>query len=161
MPTDASHPVYSRITDGNLAEFIFENINLPFDDEHNDGYIAFKIKTLPSNTLFTNQAQIFFDYNIPVLTNMAITEVSRLTGISDNKKYNPTISVYPNPVSDILYLSTIDRIEKIEIYDLSGRLIKSILTSDNRINIETLVKGMYLLKVYTNTTSGHAVIIKE
>jgi len=161
MPIDASHPVYTRITEGNLAEFIFENINLPFDDDHNDGYIAFKIKTLPTHMLFYNQAQKFSHYNFPFLTNMAITEVSRITGISDIEKYSPVISVYPNPVNDILNISTLDRIEKMEIYDLSGRKVKSIFTTDNRINIESLVKGMYLLKVYTNTTSGQAVIIKE
>ncbi|MBL0101347.1 MAG: hypothetical protein IPP49_16015 [Saprospiraceae bacterium] len=48
--TDASHEVYTRI-EGNKVEFIFENINLPFDDANNDGYIAFKIKTLPTLVL--------------------------------------------------------------------------------------------------------------
>ncbi|MBK9742659.1 MAG: hypothetical protein IPO94_06700 [Saprospiraceae bacterium] len=43
--TDASHEVYTRI-EGNKVEFIFENIQLPFDDANNDGYIAFKIKDL-------------------------------------------------------------------------------------------------------------------
>ncbi|MBK7525155.1 MAG: hypothetical protein IPI53_13685 [Saprospiraceae bacterium] len=42
--TDASHEVYTRIA-ANKVEFIFENIQLPFEDETNDGYVAFKIKT--------------------------------------------------------------------------------------------------------------------
>ncbi len=76
--TDASHEVYTRI-DGNKVEFIFENIQLPFDDANNDGYIAFKIKTLPSLVLgdsFKNLADIYFDYNFPIRTNEAQTTVA-------------------------------------------------------------------------------------
>ncbi|HEU0136453.1 MAG TPA: T9SS C-terminal target domain-containing protein, partial [Flavobacterium sp.] len=47
VPLHASHEFVTNIT-GNKAEFIFENINLPFDDANNDGYVAFKIKTKPT-----------------------------------------------------------------------------------------------------------------
>src|SRR5690606_3331849 len=43
---NGSHEFYSRIKE-NVVEFIFENINLPFDDQNNDGYVLFKIKTKP------------------------------------------------------------------------------------------------------------------
>ena len=48
IPTDASHSYITKISEGNKVEFIFENINLPFEDANNDGYIAFKIKTKPT-----------------------------------------------------------------------------------------------------------------
>jgi Leucine-rich repeat (LRR) protein len=48
VPTKASHSYVTKISDGNKVEFIFEKINLLFDDANNDGYIAFKIKTLPT-----------------------------------------------------------------------------------------------------------------
>lgn len=35
------------------------------------------------------------------------------------------------------------------------------IISDNRININTLTKGMYLLEIYTNVLSGKMIIIKE
>ncbi|MBL0101355.1 MAG: hypothetical protein IPP49_16055 [Saprospiraceae bacterium] len=76
--TDASHEVYTRI-EGNKVEFIFENIQLPFDDANNDGYIAFKIKTLPTLVLgdsLKNLADIYFDYNFPIRTNEAQTTVA-------------------------------------------------------------------------------------
>ncbi|MDN3675856.1 T9SS C-terminal target domain-containing protein [Flavobacterium paronense] len=44
VPLDSSHSFTTRIKDPNQLEFIFENINLPFDDANNDGYVAFKIK---------------------------------------------------------------------------------------------------------------------
>ena len=71
VPTNASHSFVTNISAGNKVEFIFENINLPFDDANNDGYIAFKIKTLPTlkvGDTFTNDANIYFDYNFPIVT---------------------------------------------------------------------------------------------
>jgi len=64
-PLDASHPMRTQIT-GDIVEFIFENIRLPFEDETNDGYIVFKIKTNPDLVLgdvLENTAEIYFDYN--------------------------------------------------------------------------------------------------
>ena len=40
--TDTSHSCVTRITNPNKVEFIFENINLPFDDANNDGYVVLK-----------------------------------------------------------------------------------------------------------------------
>ena len=48
---NASHNFKTRISNTNQVEFIFENIQLPFDDANNDGYIAFKIKTKPTLVL--------------------------------------------------------------------------------------------------------------
>src|SRR5690606_35858803 len=45
VPLSGSHPFQTRIKPGNIVEFFFENINLPFDDESNDGYVVFKIRT--------------------------------------------------------------------------------------------------------------------
>src|SRR5690606_7576352 len=69
--TDASHEMYTRIA-GNKVEFIFEDILLPFEDENNDGYVAFKIKTKSTLVLgdsLKNLADIYFDYNFPIRTN--------------------------------------------------------------------------------------------
>ncbi|HMR89528.1 MAG TPA: hypothetical protein PKD51_15315, partial [Saprospiraceae bacterium] len=98
--TDASHEVYTRI-EGNKVEFIFENIQLPFDDANNDGYIAFKIKTLPSLVFgdsLKNLADIYFDYNFPIRTNEARTTVAFPVFTKD---ITTEVNIYPNPVTDI------------------------------------------------------------
>jgi hypothetical protein len=62
-PMKASHDFVIKISEDNTVEFIFENINLPFDDATNDGYIAFKIKTVPTlvtGDSFTNEANIYW-----------------------------------------------------------------------------------------------------
>ncbi|RTY86449.1 hypothetical protein EKL32_27650, partial [Flavobacterium sp. GSN2] len=79
FPIKGSHSFVTNITSGNKVEFIFENINLPFDDANNDGYVAFKIKTKPTLVLgntFSNTASIYFDYNFPIVTNTATTTIA-------------------------------------------------------------------------------------
>ncbi|RYZ42992.1 MAG: hypothetical protein EOP49_28060, partial [Sphingobacteriales bacterium] len=75
-PLDGSHPFHTRISAGNKVEFLFENIYLDFQDDYNDGYVLFKIRTRPTlvvNDVFENKADIYFDYNLPVVTNTAST----------------------------------------------------------------------------------------
>jgi len=74
---DASHPVSQTVKRNNVS-FTFENINLPFDDDNNDGYVLFKIKTLDDleiGDLLKNTARIFFDFNFPIITNTSVSEL--------------------------------------------------------------------------------------
>ncbi len=76
---DASHDVMLRITEPNVLEFIFENTFLPFEDETNDGFIHFRLNTLGTLVLgdeIKNDAEIFFDFNAPIITNETITLVT-------------------------------------------------------------------------------------
>ena len=40
-PVDGSHPFTTRVIQGNQVEFMFNNIELGFADENNDGYLVF------------------------------------------------------------------------------------------------------------------------
>ncbi|MEX6626772.1 DUF7619 domain-containing protein [Tenacibaculum salmonis] len=71
IPLESSHSYSTTITKGNEVEFIFNDINLPFDDANNDGYVLFKIKskaTLVEGDKIVNGAAIYFDFNAPVIT---------------------------------------------------------------------------------------------
>ncbi len=85
---DASHPVGTRVTD-NQVVFVFDDINLPFDDENNDGYVVFEIKTWDSLEIddqLQNTAEIYFDFNFPIVTNTATTQV--VTDMDQDGYYN-------------------------------------------------------------------------
>ncbi len=78
----SSHPCIFRQINGNKLEFIFESINLPaqsVDEPGSHGYIAFKVKTIGSLLVgdqVDNSASIYFDFNLPVITNTASALVS-------------------------------------------------------------------------------------
>ncbi|RZJ89265.1 MAG: T9SS type A sorting domain-containing protein [Chryseobacterium sp.] len=70
--------------------------------------------------------------------------------------------LYPNPVSETLYLSNSNqKIEKVEIYNMSAVLVKSSGNDTEAIDLSRLVPGTYLAKVYTYTGSFNQTIIKK
>lgn len=149
---NGSHSFVTRISNPNIVEFIFENVQLPFDNANNDGYITFKIKTKSTLNLgdsFSNTAKIYFDYNAPIVTNTYTTAVENILATSEISKKNEDFTIYPNPVKDILYFQTQHEIIKTEIYDLSGRILSSASTKRNSVSLSELPKGNYIIKAFT------------
>ncbi len=57
-------------------------------------------------------------------------------------------NVYPNPGKDVLFIDFDDKITTISIYDISGKLIKTIQNTNTRkVDIGDLDNGTYLIKV--------------
>ena len=90
QPIAASHSYRTAITNTNKVEFIFENIQLA-DSTSNEpashGWLFYKIKpksTAVIGDTFNTTANIYFDYNAPVITNTYNTAVSLETMIPDN-----------------------------------------------------------------------------
>ncbi len=70
--------------------------------------------------------------------------VEEAMGLNENSV--ASISVYPNPVKDILNITSQKNVDKAEIYNVSGQLIQTEKAS-NQINMEALPAGIYILKV--------------
>jgi hypothetical protein len=164
--TNTSHSCVTRISENNKVEFIFENINLPFDNATNDGHIAFKIKTLPSLVVgdtFSNTADIFFDYNFPIITNEAKTTVQTL-GTPDFA-FDRYFSLYPNPAKEQLSLNTKSSIEvnNIGIYNALGQLVLAIPNAQavTHFDVSRLTTGTYFVKIATNKGMSTTKFIKE
>ncbi len=147
---NGSHDFVTKIRDTNVVEFIFENINLPFDDATNDGYVSFKIKTLPTlveNDTFENKAEIYFDYNPAIITNLEQTKVESALSIETHEFIN-AIQLYPNPANDYLTVFSKDTsIQKIEVYTYLGKKIMTSVNTES-INIKNIESGLYILKVH-------------
>ncbi|HOZ80556.1 MAG TPA: hypothetical protein PLY34_21365, partial [Ferruginibacter sp.] len=77
----SSHTADVKLSNNKL-EFFYPNINLPYkaiDEPGSNGWVAFKIKPKPSVVIgdsLNNRAAIYFDFNLPVITNTATTIVS-------------------------------------------------------------------------------------
>ena len=167
VPIDGSQTFSTIISNNATVEFIFENINLSFDNGNNIGYVVFKIKTLANlenDAVITNVANIYFDYNEPILTNTASTSVQNLK-IQDNLLYEPVI-VYPNPVKNILNIQDNNQIviSSINIYNLLGQLVQTQFNSDGSIksiDVSTLKKGLYFIRINAESGSTISKFLKE
>ncbi|WP_298898913.1 T9SS type A sorting domain-containing protein [uncultured Psychroserpens sp.] len=165
IPLDGSHTFYTRINENYDVEFIFENINLPFDDVNNDGYLVFKIKTLNTLVLgdeFSNQAEIYFDFNAPIVTNNYTTTVAE-ENLSVLDQQLASIEIFPNPTSDKLYIKSDEVLKSAKVYDVNGRTVLNFDLSNTQtsINIDSLKTGVYFLKVNYNTGTKTVKLIKK
>lgn len=78
-------------------------------------------------------------------------------GVTDVNKTK--IQIYPNPAKDVVNLKSDNPIRSVEIYDSLGRIVKNEVSKT--INISELVKGIYFLKVKTDSGESIEKIIKE
>jgi hypothetical protein len=166
VPIKGSHPFVTNITAGNKVEFIFENINLPFDDATNDGYVLFKIKTLPSlvnGDTFSNSANIYFDYNFPIVTNTATTNIQALS--TQDFAFSSYFMLYPNPVNDVFTIETKQMIEvsSITVYNQLGQLVLVVPNAQNvsRVDVSNLSSGNYFIKINSDKGTSNTKFIKN
>jgi hypothetical protein len=161
----ASHNMVTKISNNNKVEFIFENIDLPFDDANNDGYVVFKIKTVPTLVVgdkVSNTANIYFDYNFPIDTKEAVSEIKDPSLSVVNFNGNDYFTVSPNPANDILNIQKINAIDidSAVIYSLLGQEVMRVNNPESSINMSGLKSGSYVLKLTTNKGVSTTKIIK-
>jgi len=70
------------------------------------------------------------------------------------------ISMYPNPASDLLHLSSTKKINKVEVYAMNGLLVLSNETVGTSIDLTNLQSGMYFAKVYEDGGEKNMKFIK-
>jgi hypothetical protein len=70
---------------------------------------------------------------------------SNLSGL--NTLTEEGLVVYPNPTSSILNLEGLHTTDKVQLLDLQGKLILSGNQQSKSLDISTLEKGVYLLRV--------------
>lgn len=71
-----------------------------------------------------------------------------ISGLISNK-FNPNISIYPNPATDIFHVKTEENaLPLLQLYSLNGVLLKA--TNDNQMSVSEFEAGTYLLKVKTS-----------
>lgn len=157
---NGSHAVEARVHN-NVAEFIFNNIGL---ETNGHGNILLKIKskeTLNAGDTVTKKANIFFDYNFPILTNDANTTFQVLS-VEEHLRDN-SIAVYPNPSHNVVNIEAGSVINSVQVYDIQGRLLMTHLAIDTKtkIDISDKANGIYFFKIYSNNGIKLEKIIKK
>lgn len=162
----ASHAYRVEVTEGNHVEFIFDNINLPHEAEDaagSNGFVAYKIKPKQNiqvgDTMMGNAA-IYFDYNLPIITNMVSTEIVQHLSTPDFA--SASIRVYPNPTDGKLFLQSTNgtSITGAAVFSLQGKELLRFTAADV-LDLNSLSAGMYLLDVETPNGKGHYKIIRK
>ncbi|MBK8349504.1 MAG: T9SS type A sorting domain-containing protein [Saprospiraceae bacterium] len=64
------------------------------------------------------------------------------------------------PVSDILYLDTNENWTKAEIYDISGRIMRSVSLDGLSIDVSGLVSGPYIMRMKNGEKVGLVKFVK-
>jgi hypothetical protein len=157
---NSSDPVYTRINQ-NIVEFIFQNIQL---ETGGHGNILLKIKSknnLQVGDEVNKKANIYFDYNFPILTNDAETVFQSLN--NPDFQNDASISVYPNPTNGIVTINCNNSIKSIQLYDVQGRLLQTNLVNENEttIDVSTKSKGVYFLKILSDKGMKVEKIVRE
>jgi Leucine-rich repeat (LRR) protein len=162
---DTSHPVYTKVS-GNFIEFIFQNINLEATSGNppvgGHGNVLFKIKTksdLVSGDTVNKSASIFFDYSFPLTTTDAATTFINLS--NSIFELDKSVSIYPNPTTSIININTEFNIKSIEVYDVQGRVLETILGNTKTFDISSKQNGIYFLKITTDKGSKIEKLVKE
>ena len=88
-------------------------------------------------------------YSIPLADIRKIT-CAELEG-TDEENTQP-LTIFPNPVHETLILRNLNGKETIHIYDLDGRLVKSVeVVGEQPVDISDLSIGLYLVKTQSCT----------
>jgi len=97
------------------------------------------------------------------INNFSVTviEVANSTlGIQKNEK--DVISIYPNPVKDILSFQSNSPIKMVSIYNTLGAVVLSAKAlNNNNLNVSNLTSGIYMIKIQTDNGIETIKMIKE
>jgi len=128
---ETSHTLnYFELDDDNNLVFQFADIQLPptaIDEVNCHGFITYEMRTqtdLIEGDIIANEASIIFDFNTPVITNTATTEIIVPT-VGINNQPQLAISVKPNPFTNAttIYFNTYLNNAQIEVTDINGKQI--------------------------------------
>ena len=132
---DATNGILTQ-GDTPASNLVFRALKLPYD------YPAFIDKDLtPSN---------------PIELNPDLSECTLLS-VNDFIAFKPR--VYPNPTSGLITIDLNSTIDKIEVYDVLGKLV-NVKLHTNQINLQSMVNGIYVLRIYSNDAVINKKIIK-
>ncbi|WP_431109597.1 DUF7619 domain-containing protein [Winogradskyella poriferorum] len=168
QPLSSSHDYYARITNGNFVEFIFDNINLPAeqdDAEGSNGFVAFRIKPKSDvvvGDVITGLAKIYFDFNAPIITNTVSTEIIEPLSLNDYSIENQ-VTLYPNPTSGLLNLKFREDIvlSSVIITNISGSKVFEIKEPVDNIDLLEYPSGVYFIKFITDKGAINKRIVKN
>lgn len=175
----SSHPMTANVRGENELVFRFDNILLPdsnINEAASHGFVQYTIRQKagnPDGTVIRNRAGIYFDFNLPVMTNetrhtVGLPVVSGVkTGTGDSRWQ---LAVSPNPLPTgvplrIMLENNFSGKIKIEILSLDGRVLsilkKEKTTAKQVFELEKIpVETSFLVRVSDGRSSAVRLVLR-
>jgi hypothetical protein len=171
----ASHN-YQLVTNGRIFTWKFFNINLP-DSNTNEplshGFIEYSIQPvqgLPDGVTIENSANIYFDFNAPVITNTTLNTLqTNITSVGEIPM-DASLVVYPVPAGNLLYIqprSVTSGVISLALFDIAGKQVREIFTGEYKAgtilsaDLSGLAQGIYFLQLEQNGVRAVSKVMKQ
>ena len=146
-----SHSCIAQMAGQGIVRFVFNNIQLPdsnVNEPASHGLVQFRIKPhlpIAPSTVIENIANIYFDFNPPVITPPSVLVAEFSTGVAEVGTTNLLLS--PVPVTDQLNVVSPIEIRSVRIVAADGRDVaqRSVWASTAAIDVSPLNAGAYML----------------
>lgn len=167
QPIGASH-VYHANRTMNVVDFMFDNIQLPFEDANeagSHGFVSFRIKPVSDIAVGESAAEtayIYFDFNEAIVTNTATTTVQSAAGVKGFGKDG--LVLYPNPTSTKVTLQLANATEaQVTVADVLGKkVMEANVTGGNAVlDVASLKAGIYFVTVSNGSMQTTKKLIVE
>ena len=158
----SSHEYTFQIRGQRILEWTFNNILLPdstTNEPESNGFVTFtvdQVPNLPEGTLITNQADIYFDLNAPIITNQTEHRISYFTEsnpleLTEVIAGDNHFTIYPNPNNGLLFIEMDDYSSSVDytIFDFNGRPVLSgkLNQQKNAVYMQDLTPGAYVIQI--------------
>ena len=81
--------------------------------------------------------------------------------LSTSEFENFDVAIYPNPVSDRVFIKSKTPVKSVRVYSILGKEMSSTFLSGDTIDMSSLSPGLYILKLYSETSEQTFKILKK
>lgn len=128
----------------------------------NNSYTSGNSLDISLNGIFINPSPTTLVFSVNILSELGDNSSSPNEfliecDINSVEDYSTNEFLYPNPTTNYIHLD-LNGEKYIEITDLRGRLVMKRNTFDNKINLSSLEKGIYIVHVKSHQISQRLII---
>ncbi|MBL0044068.1 MAG: DUF11 domain-containing protein [Flavobacteriales bacterium] len=154
----SSSHVQHWFVQNNVLHFVFDPIDLPdstTDQANSQGFVKFSIRPFPGlqpGNVVLNQANIYFDFNDPVITAPSTFSIAFPEGLPSATQ-PALMQVRPNPATDHVQILHPAGIDRVDVITTDGRLLHRFAGRERQLQLDLgdLPRGCVLVRVITGT----------